>query len=110
MTSTPAAPNADRLYFRQLLSGLDLAEDDPVAQQMVNFVYAIGDRAAGQCLLVDPAYAVSELLDSVRCHVQEEETEIFPRLRAACDPLMLERLGADAAGYYSVDPLRRHAP
>lgn len=56
---------SDQLYFRQLLSGRDFATDDPVAQQMVNFVYAIGDRATGECVLVDPAYAVDELLDVV---------------------------------------------
>lgn len=55
----------DRLYFRQLLSGRDFAVDDQIAQQMVNFVYAIGDRATGECMLVDPAYAVGELLDTV---------------------------------------------
>jgi glyoxylase-like metal-dependent hydrolase (beta-lactamase superfamily II) len=55
----------DRLYFRQLLSGRDFAVDDPVASQMVNFVYAIGDRATGECLLVDPAYAVDELVETV---------------------------------------------
>lgn len=55
----------DRLYFRQLLSGRDFAIGDPVAQQMVNFVYAIGDRVTGECMLVDPAYAVDELLDAV---------------------------------------------
>ena len=38
---------------------------DPIAQQMVNFVYAIGDRTTGECLLVDPAYAVDDLLDAV---------------------------------------------
>ena len=32
---------------------------------MVNFVYAIGDRASGECVLVDPAYAVDDLLDAV---------------------------------------------
>ena len=47
----------DRLYFRQLLSGRDFAVGDPIAAQMVNFVYAIGDRATGECVLVDPAYA-----------------------------------------------------
>ncbi len=46
----------DRLYFRQLLSGRDFATQDPVARQMVNFVYAIGDRQTGEALLVDPAY------------------------------------------------------
>jgi hydroxyacylglutathione hydrolase len=55
----------DRLYFRQLLSGRDFAMADPLAQQMVNFVYAIGDRVAGECLLVDPAYAVEDLIDTV---------------------------------------------
>ncbi|MGZ4700402.1 MAG: MBL fold metallo-hydrolase [Ilumatobacteraceae bacterium] len=55
----------DRLYFRQLLSGRDFAVDDPLAQQMVNFVYAIGDRTTGECLLVDPAYAVDEVIDIV---------------------------------------------
>lgn len=55
----------DRLYFRQLLSGRDFAADNPVAQQMVNFVYAIGDRKTGECVLVDPAYAIDELVDLV---------------------------------------------
>jgi hydroxyacylglutathione hydrolase len=55
----------DRLYFRQLLSGRDFATNDPLAKQMVNFVYAVGDRSTGECLLVDPAYAVTDLLDTV---------------------------------------------
>lgn len=33
--------------------------------QMVNFVYAIGDRARGECVLVDPAYAVDDVVDTV---------------------------------------------
>ncbi|HSP29576.1 MAG TPA: MBL fold metallo-hydrolase [Ilumatobacteraceae bacterium] len=53
------------LYFRQLLSGRDFAVGDPLASQMVNFVYAIGDRRTGECVLVDPAYAVKELIDLV---------------------------------------------
>lgn len=61
---TSTAPDG-RFYFRQLLSGRDFAQGDPVAQQMVNFVYAIGDRATGDCVLVDPAYAVDDLLDLV---------------------------------------------
>ncbi|MET0323895.1 MAG: MBL fold metallo-hydrolase [Ilumatobacteraceae bacterium] len=55
----------DRLYFRQLLSGRDFAVGDPIAGQMVNFVYAIGDRATRECVLVDPAYAVDDLVDVV---------------------------------------------
>jgi hydroxyacylglutathione hydrolase len=52
----------DQLYFRQLLSGRDFAKADQIAHQMVNFVYAIGDREAGECVLVDPAYDVADLL------------------------------------------------
>ncbi|MFM8311671.1 MAG: MBL fold metallo-hydrolase [Ilumatobacteraceae bacterium] len=48
-----------------MLSGRDFAVGDPMAQQMVNFAYAIGDRAAGECVLVDPAYATDDLLDTV---------------------------------------------
>lgn len=52
----------DRLYFRQLLSGRDFAQHDDMAVQMVNFAYLIGDRHDGEAVLVDPAYAVADLL------------------------------------------------
>lgn len=51
------------LYFRQLLSGRDFARGDPIAGQMVNFVYLIGDRSTGTALVVDPAYRVQDILD-----------------------------------------------
>ena len=53
---------ADRLYFRQLLSGRDFATGDQMARQMVNFVYLIGDRGTGEAVIVDPAYDVTGLL------------------------------------------------
>ena len=56
-------PADDRLYFRQLLVGRDIARDDPLARQMVNFVYLIGDRATGEALAVDPAYDTAGILD-----------------------------------------------
>jgi hydroxyacylglutathione hydrolase len=55
----------DRFYFRQWLSGRDFGRTDQVAVQMVNFVYAVGDRGTGECLLVDPAYAIGELIELV---------------------------------------------
>ncbi len=58
---TPTDPGEDRFYFRQLLAGRDFATSDPVAQQMVNFVYLIGDRVTKECVVVDPAYGVTEL-------------------------------------------------
>ena len=61
-----ATPNSDsdsnQIYFKQLLSGRDFATDDQLAQQMVNFVYLIGDKSTRECMIVDPAYAVEELL------------------------------------------------
>jgi len=53
----------DPLYFRQLLAGEDFAGSHPVAGQMANFVYLIGDRAKGECLIVDPAWSVAELVE-----------------------------------------------
>ena len=55
----------DRLYFRQLLSGTDFAAQDQMAQQMVNFVYLIGDTQTRECIIVDPAYAVHEIAEIV---------------------------------------------
>jgi glyoxylase-like metal-dependent hydrolase (beta-lactamase superfamily II) len=52
----------NRLYFRQLLAGRDIATHDPVARQMVNFVYLIGDRETGEAVVVDPAYDVKGML------------------------------------------------
>lgn len=54
----------DRLYFRQLLAGRDVAVGDPVATSMANFMYLVGDRDTGECLVVDPCYAVQDLLDT----------------------------------------------
>jgi glyoxylase-like metal-dependent hydrolase (beta-lactamase superfamily II) len=70
--SSMSAGETDGLYFRQLLSGADFATHDAMAQQMVNFVYAIGDRRTGEALLVDPAYDITGLLaelatDEMRC-------------------------------------------
>jgi hydroxyacylglutathione hydrolase len=59
-------PPADRLYFRQLLAGRDFASNDPIAPQMVNFVYLVGDRSTGEAVIVDPAYGVDELLELIR--------------------------------------------
>ena len=55
----------DRFYFRQLLSGRDFAVRNGLAAQMVNYVYLLGDRHAGECVIIDPAYAIDELLDVI---------------------------------------------
>jgi glyoxylase-like metal-dependent hydrolase (beta-lactamase superfamily II) len=55
----------DRLYFRQLLSGRDFAAGDVIAAQMRNFAYLIGDRETKDCVVVDPAYAAGDLVDTL---------------------------------------------
>jgi glyoxylase-like metal-dependent hydrolase (beta-lactamase superfamily II) len=65
---TPPVPSGDvsddgRIYFRQLLAGRDVARTDPIARQMVNFVYLVGDRETGEAVVVDPAYDVRGVLD-----------------------------------------------
>jgi glyoxylase-like metal-dependent hydrolase (beta-lactamase superfamily II) len=61
MSDAVATPG--RLYFRQLLAGRDIAQSDPLARQMVNFVYLIGDRERGEAVAIDPAYDVAGILD-----------------------------------------------
>ncbi len=63
MSTIPkTVPDSNQIYFKQLLSGRDFATDDQLAQQMVNFVYLIGDTSTRECMIIDPAYAVEELL------------------------------------------------
>jgi glyoxylase-like metal-dependent hydrolase (beta-lactamase superfamily II) len=61
----PNSDHQDRLYFRQLLSGRDFAQGDGIAEQMRNFAYLIGDRQTGDCVVVDPAYAAGDLVDTL---------------------------------------------
>lgn len=56
---------SSRLYFRQLLSGRDIARGDLMARQMVNFVYLIGDRETKEAIVVDAAYDVDGICDLV---------------------------------------------
>ncbi len=51
------------LYLRQLLVGRDIGRDDPAGAQMQNFVYLVGDRDTGECLVVDPAWDVRGIVD-----------------------------------------------
>lgn len=51
-----------QLYLRQLLAGREVARVDPVAGQMANFMYLLGDPGKRQALVVDPAWDVDSLL------------------------------------------------
>ncbi len=50
-------------YIRQLLAGRDFAKSHPVASQMQNFSYLIGDMDEKICFVVDPAWNVGDLVN-----------------------------------------------
>lgn len=52
------------IYFRQLLAGRQIACQHPVAGQMRNFMYLIGDPESRKALIVDPAWDVASLLET----------------------------------------------
>jgi glyoxylase-like metal-dependent hydrolase (beta-lactamase superfamily II) len=54
------------IYFRQLLAGRQVAKVHPVAGQMANFMYLLGDPESRQALIVDPAWDVESLLAVAR--------------------------------------------
>lgn len=82
----------DRLYFRQLLAGRDFARTDPIARQMVNFVYIIGDREKGDAVVVDPAYGVAELVEVV-------EADGLRLTGALCTHYHPDHVGGQMMGY-----------
>jgi glyoxylase-like metal-dependent hydrolase (beta-lactamase superfamily II) len=82
----------DRLYFRQLLAGRDFATADPVARQMVNFVYLIGDRESGEAVVIDPAYGIKDLLGIL----DEDGMTLTGALATHYHP---DHVGGEMAGY-----------
>jgi glyoxylase-like metal-dependent hydrolase (beta-lactamase superfamily II) len=50
------------IYLRQLVAGRDFGRMNPVCGQMENLVYLIGDRTTRQCLVVDPAWGIEEII------------------------------------------------
>ncbi len=56
---------SEHLYFRQWLSGRDVALGNELAKEMRNFAYAIGDTRSAEAVLVDPAHAPLELVAAV---------------------------------------------
>ena len=82
----------DRLYFRQLLAGRDFATTDPLARQMVNFVYLVGDRVTGEAVVIDPAYDVDGLLDLLAA----DDMTLVGSLATHYHP---DHVGGDMMGY-----------
>ena len=81
-----------RLYFRQLLAGRDFATTDPLARQMVNFVYLVGDRETGEAVVIDPAYDIDGLLDLLAA----DDMRLVGALATHYHP---DHVGGDMMGY-----------
>lgn len=80
------------MYFRQLLAGRDFATADPLARQMVNFVYLVGDRETGEAVLIDPAYDIDGLLDLLAA----DDMRLVGALATHYHP---DHVGGDMMGY-----------
>src|SRR3546814_13742852 len=95
----------DRLYFRQLLAGRDFARTDPIARQMVNFVYLVGDRETGEAVAIDPAYDIPGLLDILAA----DDMRLTGALATHYHP---DHVGGSMMGHTiaGVDELLTHAP
>lgn len=53
-------------FVEQLLAGRDFARRDPAATGMQNFVYLVGDADRRECVLVDPAWDVTGIVEAAR--------------------------------------------
>jgi hydroxyacylglutathione hydrolase len=82
----------DSLYFKQLLAGRDFARNDPVASQMVNFAYLVGDRETRECVLVDPAWDVESLVETAR----KDDMNVIGALASHYHP---DHVGGEMMGY-----------
>ena len=80
------------MYFRQWLAGRDFAQGDPIATQMANYVYAIGDTHTREVLLVDPCYRAGELVD--RC--EQDGLRVVGALATHYHP---DHVGGDMFGH-----------
>jgi glyoxylase-like metal-dependent hydrolase (beta-lactamase superfamily II) len=81
----------ETLYFRQLLAGRDFATAHPVAPQMANFSYLIGDRSAKKAVVVDPAWDVRSLVGTAKGNGMEVEGVLVTH----CHP---DHIGGDLFG------------
>jgi hemerythrin superfamily protein len=80
--------------------------------------HEIGEHAEAEKLMsridglaaTDPEFdaAVTRLVEAIRHHVHEEESDLFPRLRQACTPDELLQLGRKVDAANKIAPTRPH--
>jgi hydroxyacylglutathione hydrolase len=80
------------VFIKQLLAGRDFAQSNRFATQMANYVYLIGDEEQRVCMVVDPAWDVSDLLEIV----DAEGMKLIGALVTHYHP---DHIGGDILGY-----------
>jgi glyoxylase-like metal-dependent hydrolase (beta-lactamase superfamily II) len=89
---------AEKLYFRQLLAGRDFARKTRGAAEMVNFVYLVGDAETRECVVIDPAWAIRDLL----AIVEKDGMKLVGALATHYHP---DHVGGDLMGMAQVEGL-----
>ena len=102
---------AEEMYLypaaRKVLPGGDQLADREIEE------HAAAERVMKDLEKVDPDDArfddlLTQLITDVRGHVGEEETDLFPRLQAACSEQELAELGAKVQQAKKLAPTRPH--
>ena len=83
----------EQFYIKQLKSGEDFGKQNPIAGQMANFVYLVGDRVKRECLVVDPAWDVEGI-------VQCANAEGMSIVGALCTHFHPDHVGGDLFGHH----------
>ncbi len=79
-------------YLKQLLVGREVGRGDRIGSQMQNFVYLVGDRDAGECLVIDPAWDV----DGIIATAQADDMKIVGALATHYHP---DHVGGSLFGF-----------
>ena len=79
-------------YLKQLLVGREVGKGDRIGTQMQNFVYLVGDRDAGECLVIDPAWDV----DGIVATAQADDMKIVGALATHYHP---DHVGGSMFGF-----------
>ncbi len=90
---------------RALPNGDDLVEEAIEEHQQVKDTLAAIERADNPTEL-DPLLV--QLIGNVRHHVEEEENELFPQLRASIDQEQLRTMGSELAAAKKMAPTHPH--
>ncbi|MBO4210245.1 hemerythrin domain-containing protein [Micromonospora echinofusca] len=89
-----------------------LPDGDRIAEHEIS-EHADAERTMKELESMDPAdprfdQLLTQLTRTIRHHVQEEENNLFPRLRAACDPQELVDLAGKVESAKRTAPTRPH--